>query len=221
MNNSDGKEALGLEVVETREWLDSLDYVLQNEGAERAGRLLQQLELHTAQNGYRMPFTATTPYIEHDSGRQAAAISGQSGNRAAHQEPGSLERAGDGGAGEQEVERHWRPYLDIRFRSHAVRSRFQSFLPRRQPKMATATWFTSRAMRRRAFMPARFSKGGLSREQLENFRRELARGRRLVVVSAPVADAGFLGISDRVDGTRADHGHLSGPVQPLPRGSRT
>ena len=62
MNNSDGKEALGLEVVETREWLDSLDYVLQNEGAERAGRLLQQLELHTAQNGYRMPFTATTPY---------------------------------------------------------------------------------------------------------------------------------------------------------------
>jgi pyruvate dehydrogenase E1 component len=48
--------------VETREWLDSLDYVLQNEGAERAGRLLQELELHTAQSGYRMPFTATTPY---------------------------------------------------------------------------------------------------------------------------------------------------------------
>ena len=62
MNNSDRNEALGLEVVETREWLDSLDYVLQNEGAERAGRLLQELELHTAQSGYRMPFTATTPY---------------------------------------------------------------------------------------------------------------------------------------------------------------
>jgi pyruvate dehydrogenase E1 component len=59
VNNS---EALGLEVLETREWLDSLDYVLEHYGPERAGRLLQQLELHTARSGYRMPFSATTPY---------------------------------------------------------------------------------------------------------------------------------------------------------------
>jgi pyruvate dehydrogenase E1 component len=52
----------GMEVLETREWLDSLDYVLQTNGPERAGRLLQQLELHTARSGYRMPFSATTPY---------------------------------------------------------------------------------------------------------------------------------------------------------------
>lgn len=52
----------GMEVLETREWLDSLDYVLEASGPERAGRLLQQLELHTARAGYRMPFTSTTPY---------------------------------------------------------------------------------------------------------------------------------------------------------------
>ena len=52
----------GLEVLETREWLDSLDYVLETSGPERAGRLLQQLELYTARAGYRMPFSATTPY---------------------------------------------------------------------------------------------------------------------------------------------------------------
>jgi pyruvate dehydrogenase E1 component len=63
MSPSDHSATLGQEVVETREWLDSLDYVLENEGAERAGRLLQQLELHTARSGYRMPFSATTPYI--------------------------------------------------------------------------------------------------------------------------------------------------------------
>jgi len=40
-----------------------LDYVLEASGPERAGRLLQQLELHTSRAGYRMPFTATTPYI--------------------------------------------------------------------------------------------------------------------------------------------------------------
>ncbi len=62
MNNKESTEALGLEVLETREWLDSLDYVLEHYGPERAGRLLQQLELHTARSGYRMPFSATTPY---------------------------------------------------------------------------------------------------------------------------------------------------------------
>jgi len=62
VNNRESTEAVGLEVLETREWLDSLDYVLEHYGPERAGRLLQQLELHTARSGYRMPFSATTPY---------------------------------------------------------------------------------------------------------------------------------------------------------------
>ena len=44
----------GLEVLETREWLDSLDYVLARGGPERAGRLLQQLALHARRAaGYR------------------------------------------------------------------------------------------------------------------------------------------------------------------------
>ena len=60
MNNSDKHD--GLEVLETREWLDSLDYVLETEGVERAGRLLQQLESYTQRSGYKVPFTATTPY---------------------------------------------------------------------------------------------------------------------------------------------------------------
>src|SRR6202162_1605166 len=53
----------GLEVLETREWLDSLDYVLAEGGPERAGRLLQQLSLHAKRAaGGNLPFTATTPY---------------------------------------------------------------------------------------------------------------------------------------------------------------
>ena len=53
----------GIEVLETREWLDSLDYVLSKGGPERAGRLLQQLALHARRAaGVNLPFTATTPY---------------------------------------------------------------------------------------------------------------------------------------------------------------
>lgn len=53
----------GSEVLETREWLDSLDYVLSRGGADRAGRLIQQLALHARRTGgVNLPFTATTPY---------------------------------------------------------------------------------------------------------------------------------------------------------------
>src|ERR1700720_1998498 len=53
----------GIEVLETREWLDSLDYVLSQGGPERAGRLLQQLSLHArTAAGVNLPFSATTPY---------------------------------------------------------------------------------------------------------------------------------------------------------------
>ncbi len=53
----------GLEVVESREWLDSMDYVLRHRGKDQAVSLLRQLELHCKQAGVDLPFTATTPYI--------------------------------------------------------------------------------------------------------------------------------------------------------------
>src|ERR1700683_3684491 len=57
-------ETDGQEVLETREWVDSLDYVLAKGGGPvRAGRLLQQLALHAKRAaGVNLPFSATTPY---------------------------------------------------------------------------------------------------------------------------------------------------------------
>src|SRR4051812_4547353 len=64
-------------MLETREWLDSLDYVLAKGGPERAGRLLQQLSLHARRAaGVNLPFTATTPYQNTISVRQQAAFPG-------------------------------------------------------------------------------------------------------------------------------------------------
>ncbi len=51
-----------LEAIEIREWLDSLDYVLNNGSPGRAGRLLQHLQAHTERAGEKVPFSATTPY---------------------------------------------------------------------------------------------------------------------------------------------------------------
>jgi pyruvate dehydrogenase E1 component len=57
------KEAAELDTVETREWLDSLDYVLQSGGPVKVARLLRELTLHATENGVKLPFTANTPYI--------------------------------------------------------------------------------------------------------------------------------------------------------------
>src|SRR6266550_3282982 len=71
------KQTDGLEVLETREWLDSLDYVLSRGGADRAGRLLQQLSLHARRAaGVNLPFTATTPYQNTISVRQQPPFPG-------------------------------------------------------------------------------------------------------------------------------------------------
>jgi len=67
----------GVEVLETREWMDSLDYVLSRGGPERAGRLLQQLSLHARRAaGVNLPFSATTPYQNTISVRQQPPFPG-------------------------------------------------------------------------------------------------------------------------------------------------
>jgi len=47
---------------ETHEWLDALESVLENEGAERAHFLLGQLMEKARSSGASMPFSAVTPY---------------------------------------------------------------------------------------------------------------------------------------------------------------
>ncbi|WP_428307155.1 pyruvate dehydrogenase (acetyl-transferring), homodimeric type [Lacipirellula sp.] len=49
--------------VETNEWLESLEYVLEHKGSERAQELLTALDEAAHRNGVELPFTATTPYV--------------------------------------------------------------------------------------------------------------------------------------------------------------
>jgi pyruvate dehydrogenase E1 component len=57
------KDQTELDAVETREWLESLDYVLQAGGPAKVARLLRELTIHARQNGVKLPFSANTPYI--------------------------------------------------------------------------------------------------------------------------------------------------------------
>src|SRR3989440_4544110 len=57
------KDAADLDAIETREWLDSIDYVLQSGGPQKVARLLRELTHYAKQNGVKLPFTANTPYV--------------------------------------------------------------------------------------------------------------------------------------------------------------
>ncbi|HRI89200.1 MAG TPA: pyruvate dehydrogenase (acetyl-transferring), homodimeric type, partial [Candidatus Hydrogenedentes bacterium] len=48
---------------EIREWIQSLNYVLEHQGAESAIALVQRLRNHAEERGVRIPFSANTPYV--------------------------------------------------------------------------------------------------------------------------------------------------------------
>jgi pyruvate dehydrogenase E1 component len=62
-DESTGPGALDESALETREWLDSLDEVLERAGPERAREIFGELACHAQGRGVRLPFAANTPYI--------------------------------------------------------------------------------------------------------------------------------------------------------------
>ena len=63
MTNSFADADRNAEELETREWLESLGYVLEHSGPDRVRQLLEQLIEHARQRGVKMPSGAHTPYI--------------------------------------------------------------------------------------------------------------------------------------------------------------
>ncbi|MFH1195748.1 MAG: pyruvate dehydrogenase (acetyl-transferring), homodimeric type [bacterium] len=52
-----------LEELETKEWLESLEYVLKSGGPQRVRQLLHDLDTYAHESGVDLPFTANTPYL--------------------------------------------------------------------------------------------------------------------------------------------------------------
>ena len=63
MKNMAPVDASALESIETREWIDSLDYVLRTGDRSRIFRLLDALRTRARAAGFREPFSSNTPYI--------------------------------------------------------------------------------------------------------------------------------------------------------------
>ena len=220
MRNISPKDAAELDAVETREWLDSLDYVLQSGGPAKVARLLRELTLHATENGVKLPFTANTPYINTIPADEQALMPGSPDierrikslvrwNAAAMVVRANKAEEGIGG--------HISTYASAATLYEVGFNHF--FRGHDEPAdAATSSIFQGHAApgHLRARVPRRPDRRDAPRELPA---RAEAR-RRALLVSAPVADAGLLGIPDGLDGARSDHGDLPGALHALPRGSR-
>jgi pyruvate dehydrogenase E1 component len=166
----------GLEVLETREWIDSLDYVLSNGGPERAGRLLQQLQLHARREaGINLPFSATTPYQNTIPSRQQPPFPGSQEmerriksiirwNAMAMVVRANKESSGIGG--------HISTYASAAtLYEVGFNHFFRAQTPEGDHDMIFFQGHAAPGIYARAFM-----EGRISEEQLRNFRRELKPG---------------------------------------------
>lgn len=164
-----------LEAVETREWLESIDYVLHSSGGDRVKQLLRKLQNHAFQAGVTLPFSANTPYINTIPANQQTRFPG---NREIERRIKSIirwnamamvvrankESSGIGG--------HISTYasvatlFEIGF-NHFFRARRSGF----SGDMIYFQGHASPGVYARAFLEDR-----LSKHHLENFRAELAEG---------------------------------------------
>ena len=143
------------------------------------------------------------------------------GGRAPHPRLHPLERRGDGLLGQPQGPRGRRPHRDLPVVGEPLRGRLQPLLPRQGPRRRRrpdlhpgprlAGHLRPRVPRgppqRGAALP--LPPGGPARQ-----------GRRPAVVPPPAADAGLLGVPDRLDGPHRHQLDLPGAVQPLPRQPR-
>ena len=63
MRNAAPHDGSELEALETREWLESLEYVIDQGDRGRVQRLLAALRHHARMQGVSLPFSAITPYV--------------------------------------------------------------------------------------------------------------------------------------------------------------
>ena len=85
-----------LNPLETSEWMEALDEIIDEAGPDRASYLLNRLMERAANFGVQPPLRWNTPYINTISTDEEVAYPGDRAIERQHQEPGALERRRDG-----------------------------------------------------------------------------------------------------------------------------
>jgi pyruvate dehydrogenase E1 component len=165
----------GFDDVEIREWLESLDSVLQLGGPEVAREILERLRAHAKVVGLDLPFTANTPYV---NTIPASAQPPFPGDQQLERRIKSLVRWNAlamvvrANRVEHNIGGHISTYASA---AALYEVGFNHFFRARRPEFEGDTIYfqghASPGMYARAYLEGRFTE-----QQLENFRRELKPG---------------------------------------------
>ncbi len=161
--------------VELREWLESLEYVLQTGGAEKVKQILHDLDMYAHESGVELPFTANTPYINTISAKEQPPFPGGREierrikslirwNAMAMVVRANKEEAGIGG--------HISTYASAATLYEIGFNHF--FRGKDDNREGDIVYFQGHAAP--GFYARAFLEGRLSKQRLENFRRELKPG---------------------------------------------
>ena len=90
------------EEAEDLEWIESLEYVIENSGRERASDLLRKLRIYSQKKGVRISYTANTPYVNTIALADQPRYPGDYEIERNIKKHHKVERHGHGGAREQD-----------------------------------------------------------------------------------------------------------------------
>ncbi len=203
---------------ETREWLESLDAVVDERGRTRARYLMLALLQHARERQVGVPSLIGTDYINTIPPEAEPWFPGDEDLER------TIRRAIRWNAAIM-VHRAQRPghrrgwsHLHVRVQCHAVRGRLQPLLPRqgppgrRRPDLLPGARLAGHV---RAGLPRGATRRAAARRVPPGALARRLR-RRAAVLPAPPVDARLLGVPDRLDGPRPAQRDLPGSVQPLP-----
>jgi pyruvate dehydrogenase complex dehydrogenase (E1) component len=187
-----------IDPVETQEWLESIDSVMRAQGPERAHFLLEKLVDFTRRSGAYLPFKPNTAYLNTISRAQEPDYPGDR----------SLERR-------NEAYIRWNAMAMV-VQANRATSEYGGHIASYASAATLYEVGFNHFWRARSdkhpgdmiFMQGHSSPGVYARP---------ARGRRrrLVVLPASLADAGFLAVPDRLDGPGTDDGDFSSTLPAL------
>ena len=200
---------------EMAEWIEAFDEVVVAKDWEQGAELLTALRTRAREAGVHTPGELITPYLntipKHDEVPYP-------GDRALERRVESLIRWNAMAMvhrPEQERRRHRRPHLDLCLAGDAAGSWLQPLLPRQLRRSAGRLRLLP-GPRFAGRLCARLSRRPLRRGAPEELPPRTARQAGPVLLSAPLADAGFLAVPDRLDGHRSAECDLPGALHALP-----
>ena len=207
-----------IDPIETQEWLESIDSVMRAQGPQRAHFLLEKLVDFTRRSGAYLPFKPNTAYLNTISKAQEPEYPGDRSlerRNEAYIRWNALAMVVQANRLNSEYGGHIASYASAATLYEVGFNHFWRARSAAHPgDMIFMQGHSSPGIYARAYL-----EGRLDESQLLRFRQEV-QGRRAVLVSASVADAGFLAVSHRLDGTGPDDGDFSGAFRALSGASR-